>query len=339
MSNDQARKDTAGACRQGIEFILSLENKELLRVGKDYEFTDIEEALRGIRGIYERLNLLQIEILPLEVLSSIRSVTGGVGGTLTRIKEFTPEKPEYQSRPREIVDQFKREVEQQYRESFKILAPIVSFLEVQSIGLSESAQKSKKILKDLSGTLEAAQKNGVEVEKALENARRATGEIGIREYARNFKLQSDEHKRMSLFWFFSTALLSVGTLLYAIHELHAYTNSPFDLTGNQAVQVAISRVVVFGILYFGILWSSKTYRAHRHNYVVNKHRQNALDTFEAFVSASKEDPETKNAILLEATKCIFSHQLSGYLTSEPDPSPSQQFVEIFRGINPAGGKS
>ena len=85
------------------------------------------------------------------------------------------------------------------------------------------------------------------------------------------------------------------------------------------------------MLVTSLVWTGRVYKAHRHNYVINKHRQNALRTFEAFVKAAK-DEQTKSAVLLQATQCIFSPQPTGYLTHEAEPSGSPQILEIIRSM-------
>jgi len=69
---------------------------------------------------------------------------------------------------------------------------------------------------------------------------------------------------------------------------------------------------------------------HNHNFVVNKHRQNALSTFQAFSEATINDPDTKNAILLQATQCIFSPQPSGFINKENEQENSNKIIEIFK---------
>jgi hypothetical protein len=80
-----------------------------------------------------------------------------------------------------------------------------------------------------------------------------------------------------------------------------------------------------------LLASLRTYRAHRHNYVINKHRQNALQTFRAFSQQANADPATKSAVLLQATQCIFAPQATGYTTQEADSNYSP-IIEIVRAV-------
>jgi hypothetical protein len=58
---------------------------------------------------------------------------------------------------------------------------------------------------------------------------------------------------------------------------------------------------------------------------------NALRTFETFARAANDDT-TKNAVLIQATQCIFTPQQTGYVTQESDSSGFSQVVEVVRGI-------
>jgi hypothetical protein len=56
-----------------------------------------------------------------------------------------------------------------------------------------------------------------------------------------------------------------------------------------------------------------------------------LNTFKVF-SQSTADEQTKNAVLLQATQCIFSAQPSGYTAQDSDPVATPQILEIVRGF-------
>lgn len=101
------------------------------------------------------------------------------------------------------------------------------------------------------------------------------------------------------------------------------------------MQNAVSKgIILIGLLYFTIT-ASKNYNAHRHNAILNKHRQNALQTFESFVKAAGDDQQTKNAVLLQATATIFSNQNTGYLAAGPEPEGASKIIEIIKGVAPS----
>ena len=135
-----------------------------------------------------------------------------------------------------------------------------------------------------------------QAQAALGQVQRAAAEVGVAQHAVHFKDEAAEHLKLSRYWLYAAGLLGFATAAFGVFSLYYYQTTGISLTTAQSVQLAISKLVVFSVLYFAAIWSGKTYRAKWHNYVVNKHRQNALSTFETFVKAAG-DEQTKNAVL------------------------------------------
>ena len=91
------------------------------------------------------------------------------------------------------------------------------------------------------------------------------------------------------------------------------------------------------LLTFGITFASRHYSASLHNVVVNRHRQNALGSFQALASGAV-DKEIKDAILLQATQAIYAPQSSGYVRGTSESRPMPGVVEIFRNVGKATTK-
>ncbi len=97
----------------------------------------------------------------------------------------------------------------------------------------------------------------------------------------------------------------------------------------ETVQLAISKVLIFGVLSYMLYLATKNYLAHKHNAVINKHRQNALMTYKALVDAAK-DATNKEVILMHASACIFSPQLTGYTGgASPEGPAAKSVVELM----------
>ena len=75
----------------------------------------------------------------------------------------------------------------------------------------------------------------------------------------------------------------------------------------------------------------KNFAAEKHLEVTNTHRQNALETFDTFVAAAEGNRDTRDQVLLAATKAIFDANQSGYLStktsSSDSASPVQQIIK------------
>ena len=99
----------------------------------------------------------------------------------------------------------------------------------------------------------------------------------------------------------------------------------------EALQQTVARILIITLLYSVVVWVARNYFASRHNYTVNRHRRNAMQTFRAFVEGT-EDKATQDFILRQAAACAFAPQQTGYLKDEslPTPAPSSPFIDIVR---------
>jgi DNA-binding FadR family transcriptional regulator len=80
---------------------------------------------------------------------------------------------------------------------------------------------------------------------------------------------------------------------------------------------------------------SRNYSAEMNMYYMNKHRQMALNSHQRILDAVRKtetsnEPETKNAILLQVAKTMFDIQETGYLKNGNNPVPTTQIVETIR---------
>ena len=102
-----------------------------------------------------------------------------------------------------------------------------------------------------------------------------------------------------------------------------------ELTG--ILQNLFTKGFVLSPIYVWLNRSIKNHTAQKHLEIINVHRQNALETFDTFVAAAEGNRETRDAVLLAATKAIFDANQSGYLSvktsSSDNTSPVQQIIK------------
>jgi hypothetical protein len=82
----------------------------------------------------------------------------------------------------------------------------------------------------------------------------------------------------------------------------------------------------------GTLWCGKCYKALTHLVIVNRHRALGLRTLQAFANAAA-DAQTKDAVLLEATRSIFGNVPTGYV-DVANVDSDHKVVEIVRSVMP-----
>lgn len=206
------------------------------------------------------------------------------------------------------------------------LAGIQKGLEVYSTKAQESDKTIGKVLASLH------EKEG-EARRILASMQQTAAEKGVAEHENEFGKLAGDHEFWGWLWLAMTALVGVITAA-ALYHLIDSGLADNALLG-QITRYVAGRVAVLAIGSYFTVWAARNYKAHRHLCVLNRHRQKALSTFSTFVGAAR-DEATKNAVLLETTRCIFNAGSTGYASSsEGEPSPAQ-FIEVVKSFTNRG---
>lgn len=174
------------------------------------------------------------------------------------------------------------------------------------------------------------------ITKTLEDVRNVAAEAGVSQTSRYFKDEANEHQAAAKNWLIVLIIMTlslVGFSLFGTTIMNwAGTPEPASNADNVVhIRYLTQKGLIVFCLLFGLIWSGKNYSASRHNYVVNKHRNNALGSFQAFAS-SASDEQTKSAVLVQATQSIFSPQASGYVKTDGDSGTTSPIIEILRSV-------
>lgn len=344
MSISISDEATRSVTLERIDAVLAVKPKSLLRtkeLGEEHDFNPALEFFEATHKIYSELRECDLSILLTEDLNKIVGKADGVIRVYERIKSWSPSKPlpEWGPEPKLQRDRLVEEVKAAYKQSYEYFRELIPYIrpQVSQEQLKQLVATAKDTMKLIEDQHVRANKAAEDTQKTLEKAQQAAGETAAASYASFFEAQAKEHWRGAWGWLVMVVLTLGITIAVALSNIETFGRlTQFFSEGeySDAAYVIFSKLIVLGTLYFSVVWTSKMYRASKHNYVVNKHRENALHTFGAFVKAAKDDVQTQHAVLLQATQSIFSHQQSGYITNEPDPSPSSsQILEIFRQVN------
>lgn len=302
-------------------------------LGKALNFESGVEVFRRLIQLYRSLRDVNLDSVPERSLSQIEGKAKESLQFLQQVQSFNPGG---RSNPANERDTLIQHIFNHYNEVFFTVSPVLAFAIRKGTDFEALEQQARIALAEMQRVqLEqkgAAETFSNEVKETLEKVRRAAMEVGVAQHNTHFKTQADEHLGASQKWLAATIWLAATTFVVALAIAAYYALCKPELTTQQTIQLVVAKVVLFSVLSFATLWCSRIHRSHKHNYVVNKHRQNALSTFEAFVKATG-DESTKNAVLLQTTQCIFGQTHSGFLTGEgSDTSGSPQILEVIRSV-------
>lgn len=339
--DDQDKKAREGLST-ALAPITSLSPDSLVRsseLGTSLDFSKGTAVFERTIRLFRDLEQSNLDNVPANVIQELITSANEANASFEQIKSFNPAG---QANPAQVRDSLIQQVANQYQTHFSRIAPIIAYSVRKGTDFDVLESQARGALAEvnrLKGELNQTGKSLVdEAQSALEQVKRAAAEVGVAQHAIHFKEEAGSHKKSSIVWLGITAAFALATLVYGGWNIWYYMTKPVEYTLAQGIQLGVSKLIVFVVLYFGIVWSGRIYRAQIHNFVVNQHRQNALSTFETFVKAAS-DPQTKDAVLIQATQSIFAPQSTSFGSSEVESSASPQVLEIIRGISETRGTS
>lgn len=172
-----------------------------------------------------------------------------------------------------------------------------------------------------------------EISDIVTTAREASAGAGVGVFTQDFANQAQALDVTAKNWLKATAGVATITLIAAISSVF------FRIESDSNAEVAhflTSKVLALVVLISATIWCGRIYKATMHQATTNRHRANALLTFQAFTKAASDD-STRNAVLIESTRSIFAIAPSGYLdTTESTPDGGLKVLEVIKGMNGKG---
>ena len=258
------------------------------------------------------------------------------------VQEFSPAQ---NSNPLNVRNSLIDQVRDSYDAYFQVISPVIAYSIRKGTDFETLEKKAQEIVASMEGSkneqIEKQRQISSEMESVLQKVRQAAAEVGVAQHATHFMEEAQGHDKSSKRWLFTTIVAALVTIGWGILSffIHPDVKAPLsEPSTSQVIQFTVAKIIILSALYYFLVWCARNYNAHRHNLVVNKHRQNSLRTFETFVKAAGNDQDTKNAVLIQATQSIFSAHSSGYIHKEHEVESPNKFIEILRNTGAGGQK-
>ncbi|MFA5181472.1 MAG: hypothetical protein WC405_09155 [Syntrophales bacterium] len=301
-----------------------------LELGQDLNFEYGKQVFERTIKLFEDLRQSNLDNVPFSVLEDLKNQAKNVFDRFQEIKDFSLAK--HPQNPIAERDRIINTIRDKYDAYFRSVSPIISYSIRKGTDFKELEDNAKSVVESLEkikNIYEEKQKKITEdMDSTLQKVRQAAAEVGVAQHSIHFQAEADFHNRISNKWLLATIGFAAATIAWGI--ICFFIQPPEDTA--KIIQYTIAKLVILSAIYYLLIWSAKNYTSHRHNYTINKHRQNSLSTFETFVKAAGNDPDTKNAVLLQATQSIFSAQSSGYVNKESEAESPNKFIEIIRSV-------
>lgn len=341
MSTTQQRQKSVTEAKTSLERMQKYDPNTLARegeLGAALNFKDAVPHARRLIDLYIQLPLESVEWFNQGQASQLKAVADGDYNILNEIMTFDPAKGHGSNEKKQWINQ----LEQTYEQTFQQLAPWIAYGVGRVTDFTKIGRDARATIQDIE---DKAKKLGEDMEQhrksaqaILEDIRKVAAEQGVSQQAVYFKDESVSHTEQAEKWLKQTKQLTVLLALYAMLTLVLH-KIPWiaPTTSYETIQLAVSKVLVFTTIAYFLILSAKNFIAHRHNAIVNKHRQNALVTYRALVDAAG-DGANRDIVLTKAAECIFGPQPTGFGKADAGEPASISMVSMAPGtIKPGVG--
>lgn len=319
---------------KNLEKIISFKIENLTReqdLGALLSFKEIEYLFIKIIDLFKKVNEVDLEEIPYSILNLFNTQLTNAISIFNQAVNFNTN----QVNPVLARDGIITSIKKNYDNYLTHSIPILTIGLLNNNDTSIERSKIKALLSEFEADRE---QNKIKIDKKLNelneiltNAKSVANQIGVSKHSTVFKTESEFHNIESEKWLKYTILILIGIVISSIFL--AFLGKCFTDNTTQVIQFSITKVIFLSALFYALSLTNRNYKAHKHNSIINKHRQNALTTFETFSEAAGDDIQTKNAVLLETTHTIFSNKQTGYMQNESDSDSPNKIIEIFKNVS------
>ena len=307
------------------------------KLGAEQDFSAAAPVFKQIISLLQKLKKSDLWSLPTSQINHLTDACRNIDQQFNYLRQFDPSPLD----PEESRDNLIGSVEGILGQHFSVLTSAIASsgqdeaaiqrlrdemiqrVNVIEANLNQIEVKQKQVdsrVKAAKELVDQAKEIRDQAKEIRDQAKKMAATDGVVAHAKHFQEEAERCRKSSWIWLFAT---SVSAVVAAIISVCAINQTISDVSGWVAlVQMIVGRFSLMALAYFVTIWLSRMYRAARHNEVVNRHRVNALRTFETFASAARDDA-AKDAVLMRATECIFHHQSSGFADNKSEPGSTR----------------
>ncbi|MBL9084746.1 MAG: hypothetical protein JNK76_23275 [Planctomycetales bacterium] len=327
--------------QKAVALMQSFKATSLVReaeLGAALNFVDVVAPAESVIGLYKQIPIETIPLLSHKRINALSDKAREDKGKFDAVLSFNPE----QAQPRTERDRLVAEISGMYDSTFEALHPVIAFvrshaLDIQAIKAEARAAvepfsalttTAKKDLEDLHN---AMQQRKVEADGLLATMKNLAANQGVAHQAQHFEAEATAHDTASVKWLTCTFFLAICLTCFAVGSLFLHkVEGLTPATTYETIQLGVSKTMIFATLSFLVLTAARNYISHRHNAVVNRHRHNALLTFNSLVKAA-EDKARGDIVLEKAASCIFAPQPTGYSKGDAGDGGAYSIVSVAPG--------
>ena len=174
-----------------------------------------------------------------------------------------------------------------------------------------------------------------EASNILDALRRTSANSAADQEAQSFREAAQRYERASRKWLWASVSAALVTIGAAFGLVLAWAMEG-EITDADVLQLVLAKAAMLAVLTYGTVTAVRLYRSNAHLAATNRHREDALRTFQTFVGGTASQ-ETKDQVLLAAARAAFGQTPTGLVSDKGDGG---SMLEVLSGIaNNVGRRS
>lgn len=324
-----ATEKTYNTCREALERVQTFDPATLGRVddlGRQMNFAEAVKPAEAIIAVYKRIPMSALPDFTDGQLNAILAQANADYNVFKQILDFNAASSDAVGTRSAILNNIKVRRDQLFDHLWQYVAYGVARITDTSL-LETQARATIQGIEDQAAKLtEQLNKAKLDADSALAAIRAVASEQGVSQQAIYFKEEAQTQEALADKWLTYTYRFAGAVGAFAIVSLFLHRWEWIKPTNyGEMFQLITSKVLIFTVLGYMLIMAARNYTTHKHNAVVNRHRQNALLTYRALVTAA-EDTGTQDIVLAHAASCIFSPQETGFAHGKGDTGTGSKSV-------------
>lgn len=330
---DMATEKVYETTHEALERVQTFDPTTLGRVddlGRQMNFAEAVKPAESIIAVYRRIPMSALADFTDGQLNSILNQANADYNLFNQILDFNAASSDAVATRTNILASIRVRRDQVFDQLWQFVAYGVARITDTSL-LETQARATIQGIEDQAAKLtEQLLKAKSDADAALAAIRAVASEQGVSQQATYFKEEAQGQETLAGQWLKSTyrfagALGAFAVLSLFLHKIDWIKPESYAET----IQLVTSKILIFSVLGYLLIMAARNYATHKHNAVVNRHRQNALLTYRALVTAA-EETGTQDIVLAHAASCIFSPQETGFAQGKGDSGgASKSVLELF----------
>lgn len=335
MTWQETRENATHALTTILGEITEIKTDDLVRttaLGTEFDFSAGVPIFQQTITLLRQLGEANLSSWPTPKVDEVTQACIEVRDCLHAIRDFVPSHD-----PKQARDVLIANLETTLDNRFLLLTSAVVSSSRDDAAILRQKEEVTRIVQSVAKLHKDADRRVKETDERsaqiLDQAQKTAGAVGVVTHAEHFQKEADRSQKSGRQWLIATGVLALLAAGISVWTFYRSLSEESDWI--TVAQVIFGRFSLMALAYYAAIWSSRMYRAARHNEVVNRHRVNAMRTFKTFAAAGR-DNAVKDAILMRATECIFHHQSSGFSDRTPDQG-APKIVNALPTASPASG--